>query len=44
MKQHAKAYHNSPRGIDERLYMKYFWKHRRKGILWKIDRLIKRFA
>ena len=44
MKQHAKAYHNSPRGIAERLYMKYFWKHRRKGILWKIDRLIKRFA
>jgi hypothetical protein len=44
MKQHAKAYHNSPRGIAERLYMKYFWKHRRKGFLWKIDRLIKRFA
>lgn len=44
MRQHAKAYHNSPRGIAERLYMKYFWKHRRKGILWKIDRLIKRFA
>jgi hypothetical protein len=44
MKQHAKAYHNSPRGIAERLYMKYFWKHRRKGFLWKIDRLIKRSA
>ena len=44
MRQHAKAYHNSPRGIAERIYMKYFWKHRRKGILWKIDRLIKRFA
>ena len=42
MQQHAKAYHNSPRGIAERLYMKYFWKHRRKGILWKIDRWIKR--
>ena len=42
MQQHAKAYHNSPRGITERLYMKYFWKHRRKGILWKIDRWIKR--
>ena len=44
MKQHAKAYHNSPRRIAQRIYMKYFWKHRRKGILWKIDRLIKRFA
>ena len=44
MQQHAKAYRNSPRGIAERLYMKYFWKHRRKGILWKLDRLIKRFA
>lgn len=44
MRQHAKAYHNSIRGIAERLYMKYFWKHRRKGILWKIDRLIKRIA
>lgn len=44
MQQHAKAYRNSPRGIAERLYMKYFWKHRRKGILWKIDRLIKKFA
>ena len=42
MQQHAKAYHNSPRGIAERLYMKYFWKHRRKGRLWKIDRWIKR--
>ena len=44
MRQHAKAYRNSLRGIAERLYMKYFWKHRRKGILWKIDRLIKKFA
>ena len=44
IRQHAKAYRNSPRGIAERLYMKYFWKHRRKGILWKIDRLIKRFS
>lgn len=42
IRQHAKAYRNSPRGIAERLYMKYFWKHRRKGILWKIDRWIKR--
>lgn len=42
MQQYAKAYQNSPRGIAERLYMKYFWKHRRKGILWKIDRWIKR--
>jgi hypothetical protein len=44
MRQHAKAYRNSFRGIAERLYMKYFWKHRRKGILWKLDRLIKKFA
>lgn len=44
IQQHAKAYRNSPRGIAERLYMKYFWKHRRKGILWKIDRLIKKFT
>jgi hypothetical protein len=44
MRQHTKAYRNSLRGIAERLYMKYFWKHRRKGILWKLDRLIKRFA
>ena len=42
VKQHAKAYRNSPRGIAERLYMKFFWKHRRKGFLWKIDRWIKR--
>lgn len=42
IRQHAKAYRNSPHGIAERLYMKYFWKHRRKGILWKIDRWIKR--
>lgn len=42
IRQHAKAYRNSPRGIAERLYMKYFWKHRRKGFLWKIDRWIKR--
>ena len=44
MQQHTKAYRNSLRGIAERLYMKYFWKHRRKGILWKLDRLIKRFT
>ena len=44
VQQHAKAYRNSPRGIAERLYMKYFWKHRRKGILWKIDRWIKRHS
>ena len=44
MRQHAKASRNSFRGIAERLYMKYFWKHRRKGILWKLDRLIKKFA
>lgn len=44
IRRHAKAYRNSPRGIAERLYMKYFWKHRRKGILWKIDRWIKRFS
>ena len=42
VRQHAKAYRNSPRGIAERLYMKFFWKHRRKGFLWKIDRWIKR--
>lgn len=42
MRQHSKAYRRSLRGIAERLYMKYFWKHRRKGILWKIDRWIKR--
>lgn len=42
VRQHAKAYLNSPRGIAERLYMKFFWKHRRKGFLWKIDRWIKR--
>lgn len=42
MCQYYKAYRNSPRGLAERLYMKYFWKHRRKGILWKIDRWIKR--
>lgn len=44
MRQWRKAYRNSPRGVAERLYMKYFWKHRRKGFLWKIDRLIKRWA
>ena len=44
MQQHAKAYRNSLRGIAEHLYMKYFWKHRRKGILWKIDRWIKRYT
>ena len=44
IQQHARAYRHSPRGIAERLYMKYFWKHRRKGLLWKLDRLIKRFA
>ena len=42
VRQHAKAYRNSPRGIAERIYMKFFWKHRRKGFLWKIDRWIKR--
>ena len=42
VRQYAKAYRNSPRGIAERLYMKFFWKHRRKGFLWKIDRWIKR--
>lgn len=42
VRQHAKAYRNSPRGIAERLYMKFFWKYRRKGFLWKIDRWIKR--
>ena len=42
VRQHTKAYRNSPRGIAERLYMKFFWKHRRKGFLWKIDRWIKR--
>ena len=44
IQQHARAYRHSPRGIAERLYMKYFWKHRRKGLLWKLDRLVKRFA
>lgn len=44
MRQYRKAYRNSLRGIAERLYMKYFWKYRRKGILWKIDRWIKRHA
>lgn len=44
MRQWHKAYRNSLRGIAERIYMKYFWKHRRKGILWKIDRLIKRWT
>lgn len=43
-RRYAQAYRHSLRGIAERLYMKYFWKHRRKGILWKIDRLIKRKA
>jgi hypothetical protein len=42
MRQHAKAYQRSLRGIAERLYMKFFWKHRCKGFLWKIDRWIKR--
>ena len=42
MRQHAKVYRHSLRGIAERLYKKYFWKHRRKGILWEIDRWIKR--
>ena len=38
-----KAYRNSPRGLAERLYKKYFWKYRRNSkLLWKIDRMIKR--
>lgn len=41
---YAKAYRTSFRGIVNHIYMKYFWKHRRKGVLWKIDRLIKRWA
>ena len=41
---YAKAYRNSMRGIAERFYMRFFWKHRRKGILWKVDRWIKRIA
>ena len=44
MRNYAKAYRHSPRGIADYLYKKYFWKYRRKGILWKIDRLIKRKA
>lgn len=44
MRTYAKAYRNSPRGIADRLYKRFFWKSRRKGILWKIDRLIKRFS
>lgn len=44
MRNYTKSYHNSLRGMANRLYMKYFWKHRRKGLLWKLDRLIKRFA
>jgi hypothetical protein len=44
MRNYAKAYHYTPRGMADYLYKKYFWKHRRKGILWKIDRLIKRKA
>jgi hypothetical protein len=44
MRNYAKAYRHTPRGMADYLYKKYFWKHRRKGILWKIDRLIKRKA
>ena len=44
MRNYAKAYRHSPRGMADYLYKKYFWKHRRKGILWKIDRWIKRKA
>lgn len=44
MRQHAKAYRNSLRGIAERFYMRFFWKYRHKGILWKIDRWIKRYT
>ena len=42
MRRYAKAYRHSLRGMADYLYKKYFWKHRRKGILWKIDRWIKR--
>ena len=42
MRTYTKAYRNSLRGIYDRLYKQLFWKHRRKGILWKIDRWIKR--
>ncbi len=44
MRHYAKAYRHSLRGMADYLYKKYFWKHRRKGILWKIDRWIKRKA
>lgn len=44
MRNYAKAYRRSLRGMADYLYKKYFWKYRRKGILWKIDRLIKRKA
>lgn len=39
---YAKAYRNSLRGIADRIYKGCFWRRRRKGILWKIDRWIKR--
>ncbi len=44
MRHYAKAYRHSLRGMADYLYKKYFWKHRRKGFLWKIDRWIKRKA
>lgn len=44
MRRYAKAYRHSLRGMADYLYKKYFWKHRRKGLLWKIDRWIKRKA
>lgn len=42
MRSYVKAYRNSVRGVYERLYKQLFWKHRRKGFLWMIDRWIKR--
>lgn len=42
MQNYAKAYRHSLRGMADYLYKKYFWKSRRKGVLWKIDRWIKR--